>query len=463
MKPVTFSLLVAVAFAFNVQATILTVPGSFSTIQAAINASLHGDTIAVSPGTWHENINFRGKKVMVTSLYYLNSDTSYILSTIINGSTPVHPDTARCVIFNSGEDSTAILQGFTITGGHGTKWLDIHGAGIYREGGGILIELCSPTIRHNLITHNFATDVTGVTSAGGGGIRIGDGNPGIYGNLISYNQGRYGAGIVLNYTGCKIRNNIIIYNTGGQEYYGGSAIWIYNDLTTTPKIIENNTIEENYSALAAGTGGISAWSAGNVFIRNNIIRANHPAPQIKAVSCAPQVTYCDVEGGYTGAGNMDQDPVFTYLSYFLSNTSPCIDAGNPATIYNDLTDPGNPWHALFPSKGLPRNDMGAYGGPNASLFPAFETITAVSETYPENRVSLFPNPFSVETTLKTETLIQNATLTIFDASGQEKTEMVNISGKEVKIQRNGLEPGVYFIRLVQDNKIIAIKPVIVAD
>ena len=182
MKPVTFSLLVAVAFAFNVQATILTVPGSFSTIQSAINASLHGDTIAVSPGTWHENINFRGKKVMVTSLYYLNSDTSYILSTIINGSTPVHPDTASCVIFNSGEDSTAILQGFTITGGHGTKWLDIHGAGIYREGGGILIELCSPTIRHNLITHNFATDITGVTSAGGGGIRIGDGNPGIYGN-----------------------------------------------------------------------------------------------------------------------------------------------------------------------------------------------------------------------------------------------------------------------------------------
>ena len=399
MKTIVLSFLLVCTMILNLGATILPVPGSYSTIQSAINASSAGDTIVVSPGTWYENINFRGKNVLLTSLYYLESDTSYILATIINGSTPVHPDTASCVIFNSGEDSTAILQGFTITRGQGTKWLDIHGAGLYREGGGILIELSSPTIRNNVITNNFATDMTGVTSSGGGGIRVGDGNPRIYNNLISYNEGRYGAGVVLNYTGCKIRNNIICYNTGGQEFYGGSGIWIYSNLGTSPKIIENNTIADNYSSVTSFTGGISVWSAGNVFVRNNIIRANHPSVQLKTISAAPVVEYSDVEGGYTGNGNIDLEPAYDTYSYLLSSGSPCVDAGDPVTVYNDKTDHGNPSNALFPSMGSPRNDMGAYGGPLASVFPSFMTVTSLDEGSSENNISLFPNPFSVETIL----------------------------------------------------------------
>ena len=462
MKTIALSFLLISSMVLNAGATILHVPGSFSTIQLAINASSHGDTIVVSPGTWYENINFRGKKILLTSLYYLTSDTTYILSTIINGSNPVHPDTASCVIFNSGEDSTAILQGFTITQGHGTKWLDIHGAGLYREGGGILIELSSPTVRHNMITNNFATNVTGVTSSGGGGIRIGDGNPTIYGNLISYNQGRYGAGIVLNYTGCKIRNNIICYNTGGQEFNGGSGIWIYDNLGTTPKIIENNTIADNYSSVASFTGGISVWSTTNVFIRNNIIRANHPAVQIKKVAASPVVEYCDVEGGYTGTGNIDTDPGYALYSYLLTSSSPCVDAGNPATIYNDNTDPGNPSNALFPSMGLPGNDMGAYGGPYAAVFPAFMTITDLNELRNEQVVSLFPNPFSVETILRTGSRLQNATLKIYNLSGMEIREITNLSGMEVKIQRDNLPSGVYFIQLSQNTTLISkIKAIIV--
>jgi hypothetical protein len=461
MKSTALSLLIAFGFILNGQATILNVPGSFSTIQSAINASSNGDTIAVSPGTYFENINFRGKNVLLTSLYYLASDTSYILSTIINGSTPVHPDTATCVIFNSGEDSTAILQGFTITGGAGTKWMDIHGAGLYREGGGIIIELSSPTIRHNMITNNLATNTTGVTSCGGGGIRIGDGNPGIFDNVISFNQGRYGAGIVLNYTGCKIISNVIFSNTGGQDYFGGSGIWITNKLTTTPKIIENNTIVNNYAAAVNGTGGISAWSAAYVFIRNNIIRDNLPALQIKDVGSNPLVVYNDVEGGYTGTGNIDLDPLFTSQSYFLNDNSPCIDAGDSAIIYSDIMDPGNPGYALFPSKGLLRNDIGVYGGPYASLFPSFATVTAIHEINVENTVSIFPNPFSIETTIKAKAKFENATLKIYDALGLEIKEIRNISGQEIKIRRDNLPSGVYFIRLTQDNAIVANNTVII--
>jgi len=455
-------LLGCVAF-FNTHATILNVPASFSTIQSAINASSNGDTVAVSPGTYYENLNFRGKNILLTSLYYLSSDTSYLVSTIINGSIPADPDSASCVIFNPGEDSTAILQGFTITGGSGTKWLDIHGAGTYREGGGILVELSSPTIRHNIITNNSATNITGVVGAGGGGLRVGDGNPGIYNNVISFNQGRYGAGIVLNYTGCKISNNIIFSNTGGENFNGGSGIWIYNNLGTTPKIIENNTIIYNNSSLPGGTGGVSVWAANSVLIRNNIIWGNLPGPQVKTISSTPLVEYCDVEGGYSGTGNIDLYPDFIPENYYLSDNSICVDSGDPATAYNDPEDPQDPGHALFPSKGLLRNDIGAYGGPNASLFPIFQIVTAIPENEPETTVHAFPNPFSSETTIKNRYNLKNVTIKLYNVFGIEVKKVNNISGQEVKIQRDNLPAGIYLVTLIRDNQIVAKGKLIISD
>ena len=48
-------------------ATIIHVPTDQPTIQAAINAAVNGDTVQVSPGIYHENINFMGKAITVTS------------------------------------------------------------------------------------------------------------------------------------------------------------------------------------------------------------------------------------------------------------------------------------------------------------------------------------------------------------------------------------------------------------
>jgi len=443
-------------------ATILNVPSAYPTVQTAINNSMAGDTVSVSPGTYFENINFRGKNIVVTSHYYLSSDTSFIRTTILNGSQPVYADTGSVIVFNSGEDSTAVLQGFTITGGFGTRWTDVHGAGVYREGGGILIEFSSPTITHNNISNNLVINLNGVISTGGGGLRIGDSNPIICSNFIGYNQARYGSGIVLNYTGAHISNNVIASNFGAADYYGGAGIWIVNNLSGSSKVIENNTIVDNEANLSTnGSGGVVVWSASAVTMKNNIIY-NNLAPsglQIKLASSTPSVTYCDVMGGFTGSGNFDADPLFEPGGNYLSATSPCIDAGDSSIMYNDIEDLLNPGFALFPSKGMIRNDVGAYGGPCAAVLQTVNNSLSLYEIFSQFKINLFPVPAVSHIEISSSSVIPSHTLySIFNLAGKQILDgMVAGSMNENVIDLTGLSSGHYFIRLQNNGSLLVQK------
>ncbi|MEO5572566.1 MAG: T9SS type A sorting domain-containing protein [Bacteroidia bacterium] len=462
MKKFTHTLLL---IAFNIgicKATIITVPGNFSSIQQAIDASVDGDTVVVLQGTYLENLNFHGKKILLTSLFYLSNDTSYISTTIINGSQPVQPDTASCVLMISGEDSTTILQGFTITGGTGTKWLDEHGAGTYREGGGILIQYSSPVIRHNAIIYNYAVDISGVFGAGGGGLRIGDSHPQILNNVIANNEAKYGPGIVLNYTGCTIKNNLICFNSGGQYYNGGGAVWAnHNPAVPDPKIIENNTIYANHAT--TGTGGILC-SGTSVIMRNNIIR-NNTSPNNSQVypigGGLAVVTYTDIQGGYAGSGNIDTDALFTdTTTFYLLPLSPCIDAGDSSAIYNDIENVSLPGFALLPSLGTIRNDMGAYGGQGAFNFGQVQTVGINEQNVTdENHLSIFPNPASERFTVSCFKFRVNR-IEMINAVGEIIFTVKPENKNEVTMDVTGLQKGIYFMKLMLENTTVTKKIVV---
>ncbi len=370
-------------------AKILKVPSDHPAIQSAINSAVNGDTVVVFPGTYFENINFLGKNIVVTSRYYENADPQFILSTILNGSQPKHPDTASCVLIVSGENEGAVLQGFTVTGGKGTRWTDEHGAGVYREGGGILITLSSPVIRHNYILNNEIFNGNNVLSTGGGGIRVGDGSPLIEHNVITLNKALYGGGIVLNYcSGAIVRNNMIVENSvrqyiEGKQGFGGGGLWIGNPEPgdSRPNMIVNNTIfgneamdNPNASGFSGRGGAMVIHSNVNVVVKNNIIWENHssfPIASVAVLNANVTTEYNNIMFGFPGQGNIATDPMFADSSFLLQPSSPAIDAGDTGSVYFDPHFGINPELAVLPARGTKRNDLGAYGGPAAKHFFAF--------------------------------------------------------------------------------------------
>lgn len=100
-----------------IQSQIIKVPQDYLTIQRGINAALDGDTVLIDTGIYYERINFNGKAITVASHYILHKNDYYIKNTVINGNYRNTRDSSYVVYFTSNEDSTSVLEGFTIVYG----------------------------------------------------------------------------------------------------------------------------------------------------------------------------------------------------------------------------------------------------------------------------------------------------------------------------------------------------------
>ena len=74
-----------------------------------------------------------------------------------------------------------------------------------------------------------------------------------------------------------------------------------------------------------------------------------------------------------------------------------------------------------------------------------------------------PNPFSTYTTLETDKIFKDATLTVYNSFGQCVKQIKNISGQTITLHRDNLPSGQYFIQLTQDSKVVAVNKLIITD
>ncbi|MHC4500835.1 MAG: right-handed parallel beta-helix repeat-containing protein, partial [Planctomycetota bacterium] len=132
---------------------IIEVSGDPNAIQAAIDEAKDGDLLIVAPGVYDANINLLGKAITVTSTN--PDDPNVVARTIIDCALA-----SRGFIFNSGEDASTIVDGFTV----------VNGSVAGQNGGGIYVDSNSaPTVRNLIIRNCSATaDEFGIGGNGGG-------------------------------------------------------------------------------------------------------------------------------------------------------------------------------------------------------------------------------------------------------------------------------------------------------
>jgi hypothetical protein len=269
------------------------------------------------------------------------------------------------------------------------------GAGIHintSRGGIINADISKNIIRGNIV-ENIEAGGIGIYASGNGSTTVSLAN-----NLIAGNKSNFGGGILGYAWGeqgtatINMNNNFIVGNTakvGGGIFScsgktspdvtepGGLITWTLKNNTITG----NTAVEfaggiELYSGSVFGDGGAMSLSSRNDIIWGNI--DNHGNRQLllgvetgKSGSATAKISYTDIgivdsriEGTYIQDHVINTNPLFTNgvkEDLRLQESSPCIDAGDPDSAYNDSRRP--------PGKGTEQNDMGAYGGPKNFDWP----------------------------------------------------------------------------------------------
>jgi parallel beta-helix repeat protein len=238
---------------------------------------------------------------------------------------PSRAENSYHVVTGSGTETTAVLDGFIISGGNAYTWPD------YYQGGGMYNSSGNPTVNNCTFTENSAD--------WGGGIHCDESSPMIYLCKIKNNSAERGGGISCSQSSPIIRDSTISNNSVSYFYYGGG---IYCDNRSEPNI--TSCIIEGNNAYSSG-GGISCRDSNAIITDCAIIDnlASYGAG-ISLVHSNPSIANCRIKDNfaYDDAGGMyifRSNP--TIINCTISNNSAGCDeyARGGGGMLNEFSNP----------------------------------------------------------------------------------------------------------------------------
>ncbi len=266
-------------------------------------------------------------------------------------------DNSFHIVRTTGTNATAVLDGFTVTGGAATGG----GANNDRGGGILCLGNVGPTVRNCRFVENRSsfggaagyinnggfpsfTDCSfedGVGGSFGGAFDIAGGNGVVFERCFftGNTAGRAGALEIFSSNNCVVNNCVFTDNTStGNGGTGGGGLWIGSGGDTE---VRNCTVVGNTS-VNNNVGGLRIQNANQTTVRNCVIWGNiGPASatiQQAQMNQAADASYCLVEGDasvYVGTGNISIDPLFVDEvggDFALSAGSPAIDAADNTEV-----------------------------------------------------------------------------------------------------------------------------------
>jgi hypothetical protein len=190
----------------------------------------------------------------------------------------------------------------------------------------------SPTVTNCTFSGNSA-------DAGGGMMNDDNCNPTVTNCTFSGNETVLQAGGMYNYkmssptvTNCLFDGNITGTDGGAMYNYWSSSPTITNCTFTDNSAIDNGGVFYTYWSSSPVVSNCILW--GNTAPSGPQIYNDGPS------SGSVTVAYSDVQGGWSGTGNINADPCFVDLTtadYHLLPGSPCIDAGDSTAVPTMVT------------------------------------------------------------------------------------------------------------------------------
>ena len=233
------------------------------------------------------------------------------------------------------------------------------------------------------------------------------------------------------------QTTVCAYPSTTNLFASGANTYLWSNSQTGISISVSPAVNTNYTVTGTDTNGCSAAS--------NVMAGPNPTANFNYTvnNMTVGFTMIDPTDGTSGGflwdyGNgmtstIAQQPFVTYNN--AGTYTACLQFNsipNTCIVCANITVPGN------------------YTGSSVGII----------ENDPGKSISIYPNPFNLQTTIKFSEEQKNTTIKIMDVVGKE-INSINYSGKELIIEKGGMKEGIYFVQIIDSNKIVMNRKIVV--